>query len=411
MMELALEDVLSWLRSRLSSVLKPLAKEWKGLRKDAEKAISDIKDACERIREEGEKCVHDKDTRKHRPGRAALRFYKLMMSILDDVRIPGPELSMETISELQKGLARIYNAIGKEWKGLLAQMEPYMIRARMKLRGAWRKVGEIARSLDALSTECRPLEMEDQVSEAVSRVRELIKELRSLEAEIDLLSVEKEKLDRAVQELASKKEELLTSKALSALKMAEDEKERLSIEVRTEMRYAWKPLAKLRASASSGLASLSPDEEEILRAYFSDPMSALAEDGEGYPRLKALLRRLEEGLERGSISLKASKAQKLRAWIEKAMSGGLSALQERCKKVLQMLEELRNSEAVRAVLSELKKVEDELSTLSVQAERIRGRLNSLSSKKESLAKKLEKEIRHLEDILADITGEDVRIRY
>jgi len=409
--ELALGDVLPWLKSRLSSALKPLAKEWKGLRKDAEKALSDIRDACERIREEGEKCVHDKDHRKHKPGRAALRFYKLMASVLDDVRIPGPELSTEAISELQKGLARVYNAVGKEWRGLLAQMEPYMIRARMKLRGAWRKIGDIVRSLDALSAECKPLEMEDEVSEAVSRIESLIKEMKSLEAEISLLSIEEEKLKRALGELTDKKNALMASEALSSLRAAEEEKERLSIEVRTEMRHIWKPLAKLRASASSGLSSLSPEEEEAMRAYLSDPVSALARDGDGYPRLKALLKKIGEGLERGSISLKESKAQKLRAWIEKATSGGLLELQEKCKNVLHVLEERKSSEAVRNILSELKGVEEKLSALSVKVERVKARLSSLSSKKESLARRIEKEIERLEALLADITGEDVRIRY
>jgi len=409
--ELALGDVLPWLKSRLSSALKPLAKEWKGLRKDAEKALSDIRDACERIREEGEKCVHDKDHRKHKPGRAALRFYKLMASVLDDVRIPGPELSTEAISELQKGLARVYNAVGKEWRGLLAQMEPYMIRARMKLRGAWRKIGDIVRSLDALSAECKPLEMEDEVSEAVSRIESLIKEMKSLEAEISLLSIEEEKLERALRELTNKKNALMASEALSSLRAAEEEKERLSIEVRTEMRHIWKPLAKLRASASSGLSSLSPEEEEAMRAYLSDPVSALARDGDGYPRLKVLLKKIGEGLERGSISLKESKAQKLRAWIEKATSGGLLELQEKCKNVLRVLEERKSSEAVRNILSELKGVEEKLSALSVKVERVEARLSSLSSKKESLARRIEKEIERLEALLADITGEDVRIRY
>jgi len=409
--ELALRDVLPWLKSRLSSALKPLAKEWKGLRKDAEKALSHMRDVCKRIREEGEKCVHDKDRRKHKPGRAALRFYKLMASVLDDVSVPGPELSTEAISELQKGLARVYNVVGKEWKGLLAQMEPYMIRARMRLRGVWRKIGEIVRSLDALSAECKPLEMEDQVSESVKRIEGLIKELRGIEAEIELLSAEREKLDKAIQELVNKKNALLASEALSSLREAEEERERLSIEVRTEMRYVWKAMAKLRASASSGLMLLSSDDEEALRAYSSDPVSALARDGDGYPRFKALLKKIEEGLERGSISLKESKAQKLRAWIEKAMSGGLSELQERCRAVLRVLEEKRSSEAVRTILSELNDVEEKLSALSKSAERAEARLSSLSSRKESLSKKLEKEVKRLEGLLAEMTGEDVRIRY
>ena len=411
MMELALGDVMSWLRSRLASALKPLMKEWRGLRKDAEKALSEMRGACERIREEGEKCLHDKDHRKHKPGRAALRFHKLVMSVLDDVRIPGQELSTEAISELQKGLARVYNVIGKEWRGLLAQMEPYMIRARMKLKGAWRRIGEIVRSLDALSAECKPLEMEDQISEAVSRIENLIRDIRALEAEISLLSTEKEKVDEAVRELLDKKKALMASEALSSLRAAEEEKERISIEVRTEMRHAWKPLAKLRVSASSGLISLSRDEEEGLKAYLADPVSALARDGDGYPMLIALLRKLKEGLERGNISLKESKAQKLRAWIEKAMSGGLSGLQKKCRKVLEELEEKRASETVKAVLSELETVEKKLSDMSLRAEQLNARLNSLLSRKESLSKKLEREVRHLEELLAEITGEDVRIRY
>ena len=411
MRELALGEVMSWLRSRLSSALKPLAKEWKRLRKDAEKALSDMREACERIREEGERCVQDRDHRKHRPGRAAIRFHKLVMSVLEDVSFPGPELSTEAISALQRGLARVYNLVGKEWKGLLAQMEPYMIRARMRLKGAWRRIGEVVRSLDALIAECKPLEMEDQVSEAISRIEGLVEELRSVEAEIDLLMVEKGDVEKRVRELTKRKEALLASEALSALRAAEEEKRRLSIEVRTEMRHAWKPMTKLRASASSGLTSLSPDEEKALTAYLSDPVSALAQDGDGYPGLRALLTRLRDMLERGSISLKESKARKLRAWIEKALSGGLSGLQERCRNVLRELEEMRSSDAVKTTLSELEEVEECLSDLSLKAERINARLNSLTSKRESLARKLENEVRALEDLLADITGEEVRIRY
>lgn len=411
MRELDLKDVLPWLRSRLSSALKPLEREWGELRRDAEKAISEIREACESIREEGDKCVRDKDHRKHKPGRAALRFYKLVMSILDDMSIPGPELSTDAISALQKGLARIYNAVGKEWRGLLSQMEPYMIRARMKLRAAWRRVGEIAKSSDSLSTKCRPLEMEGQVSEAISKAESLLRELRSLEAEVGLLLVERERIEKRVSELSERREALAASEALSSLRAAEEGRERLSIEVRTEMRHIWKPLAKLRASTSSGLMGLNPDEEKAIGAYLSDPVSALAEDGDGYPLLKALLKRLDEALKRGSIGLKESKAQKLRAWMEKAVSGGLSRLQEKCRAVLRELAEMRASDDVRAVLSELEEVESGLSALAGEAERVNASLNSLLAKRGSLVERLEMEVRSLERLLADITGEDVRVRY
>ena len=407
MRELALSDVMSWLRSKLSSALKPLAKEWGGLRRDAEKALRDLRDACERIREEGEKCLKDRDTRKHKPGRAALRFHKLMAGILDNVEVPGPELSTDAIVALQKTLARVYNAVGKEWSGLLAQMEPYMIRARMRLKGVWRRLGDIVRALEALRAQCEPLEREEEVAAAVSKIEKLIDELRSVEVELGSLSLEQEELQQERSELEARMDRL--SEELSGLRAAEEAVRVLSMEVRTELRHAWKPLVKLRASAGSGIVALSQEEREALEAYLSDPASALAKDGDGYPGLRALLNKLRDCLERGSIKLKPSKAQKLSSWLEKALSGSLSPLQERCRRALAELEAIRASKHVSRALSELETVEARLSELSKRLEWVKTRMATLSARRESLSKKIEDELRALGSLLADITGEEVRV--
>ena len=280
MIELALGDVLPWLRSRLASAMKPLRREWERLRRDARKALDEVRGACDRIREEGEKCVSDRDHRKHRPGRAALRFHKMMSGVLASVSLPE-DLSTEAIAELQRNLARVYNAIGREWSGLLRQMEPYMIRARMKLKGVWRKLGDIVRELDGLAARCRPLELEDEVAAHVSRVERTKSQLEEVEAELGALSVEKREAEQSLAELLKAKEVLESSEAIRRLREAEEVVEHLSMQVRTELRHAWKGLVKLRSSSEAGVLSLGPGEAEALAAYISNPARALAEDEDG----------------------------------------------------------------------------------------------------------------------------------
>jgi len=399
---------MSWLKSRLASAVKPLSKEWKRLRKDALSTLKEVKDACERIREEGEKCLADKDHRKHRPGRAALRFHKMIAGVLDSVDVPK-ELSTENIIALQKALARVYNAIGREWSGLLSKMEPYMIRARRKLKGAWRRVGEIVRELDDLLARCRPLELEDEVASQVAKVERLFSNLKSVEAEFNATSMRRGEARKKLEELLKAKKALESSEALKELREAEEAVRALSIEVRSEFRHAWKPLVKLKTSAEAGPMSLSSGEADTLRAYLSDPLAALAREEEGYPALRSLLTKLREALERGSITLKASKAEKLRKWLNGALSGSLSGLQEKCKRAFGELEALRSSEAVRKRLKELEALEKRISEVKREIELLEGRENSLANKRESLQRKLEGELKALEELLADITGEEVKV--
>jgi len=408
LIELALDDVEPWLDDRMSSALKPLLREWEGLRKDVEKAIREARDACERIREEGEKCLSDKDHRKHKPGKAALRFYRMISGVLEAVKTPS-ELSVRAITDCQRSLARVYNAIGREWSGLLAQMEPYMIRARRKLKGVWRKIGGLVRDMDALVAKCQPLELRDEVSSSLSRIRKLLSELEAIRGEIGMTSLKEEEVKKELEELLKAKEALEKSEAISRLKAVEERLEALRIEVRTELRHAWKPFIKLRSSASSGAVSLSPDELGALEAYLSDPASALAEDGEGYPSLRSLLLKLEDALERGLITLKASKAEKLRRWLDEALEGSLSSLQNECRKAIRDLEEMRNSGEVQEALRKLRGLEDRISELEKKAEMLRSKANSLRSREKGLVKKIGAEVASLEGLLTEITGEEVRV--
>jgi len=408
LIELALDDVEPWLDNRMSSALKPLLREWDGLKKDVEKALREARDACEKIREEGEKCLSDKDHRKHRPGKAALRFYRMISGVLEAVKTPS-EFSVKAIVDCQRSLARVYNAIGREWSGLLAQMEPYMIRARRKLKGVWRKIGSLVRDMDALVARCQPLELRDEVSSSLSRIRKLLSDLEAIRGEMGVTSLKEEEIRKELEELLKIKEALEKSETLSRLKEVEERLEVLRIEVRTELRHAWKPLIKLKASASSGTLSLPPDELEVLETYLSDPASALADDGEGYPSLRSLLLKLNDALERGLISLKASKAEKLRKWLEGALKGSLSDLQKECKRVIRELEEIRNSEEVQEALKKLRELEERISEVEKKADMLKARVSSLRSREKTLVKKIETEVENLEGLLTEITGEEVRV--
>jgi len=166
---------------------------------------------------------------------------------------------------------------------------------------------------------------------------------------------------------------------------------------------------KLRSSSEAGVLSLEPGEAEALAAYISNPARALAEDEDGYPKLLALLARLEEAIERGSVRLKAKKVEKFRAWLEKARSGGLSEFQARCRKAVGELDALRSSEEVLGALRRLEELEREISELRKKTEMLGGRIDSLHAKRERLRRKLAEEISALEALLTDITGEEVRV--
>ena len=408
MIELALEDVLPWLRARLEEAMRPLRKEWKRLRREARKTLDEVRGACERIKEEGEKCVSDRDHRKHKPGRAALRFHKMISGLLSSVELPE-ELSTDNIAKMQRELAKIYNAIGKEWSGLLAQMEPYMIRARMKLKGSWRRLGDIVRELDGLAARCRPLEIEDEVAAQVSRVEKTLSQLRSVRAELGAIAVERDEVARELSELKAARDSLEKLEVITRLRAAEEAKERLSMEVRTELRHAWKGLVKLRASHEAGLMGLTPEEAEALREYLSDPVAALAREEEGYPRLLALLDRLEAALDRGSVRLKEKKVEKLRKWLGKARSGGLSELQAKCRRAVRELEALRSSEEVRAALEKMGELEERISELEGRLKALSSRARSLEAKRAGLERRLEEELSALSGMLSDVAGEEVRV--
>ena len=224
-----------------------------------------------------------------------------------------------------------------------------------------------------------------------------------------MTSLKEEEVKKELEELLKAKEALEKSEAISRLKAVEERLEALRIEVRTELRHAWKPFIKLRSSASSGAVSLSPDELGALEAYLSDPASALAEDGEGYPSLRSLLLKLEDALERGLITLKASKAEKLRRWLDEALEGSLSSLQNECRKAIRDLEEMRNSGEVQEALRKLRGLEDRISELEKKAEMLRSKANSLRSREKGLVKKIGAEVASLEGLLTEITGEEVRV--
>jgi len=408
LIELSLDDVDRWMDSRMESMLRPLAREWDGLKKDIERALNEVKSACERIREEGEKCLADKDHRKHRPGKAALRFYRMISGVLEAVKIP-PGLSSRSLAECQKDLARLYNAIGREWAGLLAQMEPYMIRARRKLKGAWRRIGGLVREMDALAAKCQPLELKEEVSSSLLRLRRLLSDLEGVRGDIAATSVEEEELKKRLEGLLEEKERLEGSEVLRRLREAEEALDRLRLEVRTELRHAWKGLIKMRASASAGALLLSPGDLEALAEYLSSPAEALAGEEEGYPALRSLLEKLGEAVEKGMVSLKASKAEKLARWLKGALSGSLGELQARCKKVIGELEEIRSSEEAVEALEKLRELGERISEVERKLELLENRLNSLRSREKGLEKKIRAEVRALEDLLSEVAGEEVRV--
>ncbi len=408
MVEIALADVMEWVDSRLESAMKPIRKEWNSLLKDAQKALKDIRSACEKMRDEGERFLSGKDHRRYGPGKAALRFSKMMFNMLEDVELPS-EVSVSSMASFQKDLARIYNAIGREWSGLLAKMDPYMIMAKRKLRSAWRKIGSLVRDINALMARCRPLELRDEVSSAIAKVEKLHSDLRSLEGEMSALSLEEGEVKEQLEALRAALREVENSDVMLRLEEARRSLENLRIEVRTELRHAWKALTKLRAQASSGLLALGADEREALEAYLSDPLTALAREAEGYPLLRSVLSKVGEALERGTLVLKPSKAEKLRSWLKEALSGSLIPLQAKCKKALEEFEAIRRSEEAEEALRKIEALKARISELERKAGMIKARLSSLEARRRSLGRKLEEELETLSSLLGELSGEEVRV--
>jgi predicted RNase H-like nuclease (RuvC/YqgF family) len=249
--------------------------------------------------------------------------------------------------------------------------------------------------------------------EANSHVDKLTQTLEDTKQNEESLNQTQEKMLLLEKEITETKEKLLQMRSgteFNELEKLDQRTEELRAEVKHHLRHLQKPFYKLQSLSRSGEVAVPPDDIRKLEEYLSDPLIALAAEGNGYPTLRSILTKLDSTITQGKLKLKTQRLRKAQDQITAVVGKNLlDPLQKSGQEALAQRKQLLSSETTRTLQSELLHLQRQLETLQKEYEIITAKNKALKNDQLKLKERTEHLRKELEDEVLQLTHKNVHV--
>ncbi|MHA1371773.1 MAG: hypothetical protein ACTSRA_18895 [Promethearchaeota archaeon] len=248
--------------------------------------------------------------------RSVLRYTTTLSNELDKINIdPSLKINYESIRELLDLLNRFidaYNIHGRKWVPKFRKEFKDQLKALQTFtQKLFNDKGKLDKFLIKQYAKVKDVE---KLSESIVRLANIC----------DKVSADRKKLASLKQQIKGNKEklEMLENKLVALEKNDLISKERLlfrkenSIKqgIKLELSKVKKSIKKLQKAVEDRVLKLRYGiNEKELKDYFRNIFNSLLKDGAEYPKMRAILQNLADGLENGTIQLRSDKKEKLQS--------------------------------------------------------------------------------------------------
>ena len=365
-------DIKGWLENETSAILTPVHAQATKLRDDMRDAVQNVMDVSKMLLDNSAKEIEKRNMRVYNRARAMNKLARLFTERIKKVNVPD-QVSYDSLSKFAQETQKVFMVTDIDIKNWFPRISPFFIMDRRKFLAVHEKAKESLAALnDFLTKEYVKTKTLEETFQLISELHSIEKQLSDVEAEMASIKNERVPIEKEIAELEQKIAKLQGEGPVDQLFLLEAEMEKLNRELKQVLRHLQKPFKKMQALALyRGGAGLTPDELNKLNQYLQNPFKALATEGEGYPLLKEILRKLNRLMTEGKLKLKSDKARKAEQKLNEVLeSDSLANLYKRCVEVATRERQILNSPKMGEIKRSLSEYQEQTTQLKARKARV-----------------------------------------
>lgn len=337
-----------WIRSATGPQLKPLQAQAQGFEEGAFRAARSLEKRCEDLILRTRRDMFGSgDARRGRAANALIRFCKEVSSTCQEFsKIRQEDLP---VSKFEASLGRLCSSAAKSYydSGKVAAAS-YRSETSL-LSGEIGTLRNISNQISRFQTKTRDvMDSADQIHEQAGLLVEHVEALSQLKSTRAQLGRELEEARLRIGSLEAQISKVGVDSGMRSLDRCEAELRRLRREfLQNELSRLKGPISRFLALVSRGEAEHSRQAIDVLTGYLETPLTSLAKERDGYPRLKDGLTGLLKAIERRRIGLNDRKARKASERARRILDGSLVSLQSEAREAFRARAKLLRLDAVR----------------------------------------------------------------
>jgi uncharacterized phage infection (PIP) family protein YhgE len=408
------EHLREWVRETLSSKLVQAERERDKLVLETAKALEALAEYCNQL---SRKAAQDMETKRekrseYKAAKALARLTELVTEMCKSVNIPHEKNSI-TLRNLQRELSKTAVEGARVRAESLRQIRPYYIIDMMSFGGNIDKLrrlseelhgflmgrGAILKSLEELDEKMKSLDKlqtsRNSVSDQKRAIQEQLAETQNAEANL------REQVEQ-IRQNRKMKEYVRIDGELRALR---------SELLRRGFSRLGRPLRKLVSISERGDYALPLEVRENTKEYLRRPFATFLEENEGYPKLKAVLTALSNGVESGKLALKQREAKKVIDRSRQVVSdNSLAGIYEEAKKHKGMYDQCYVDRETASLVARMKDLRQRGRSNYARQKELKGELQRAIDAEAKANGQIAVLTKEIEDFSSNLAGAPVRIQ-
>jgi len=408
--QITLTGLKEWLKKETDSLIEPMKNKGKSLLQETQQRLDDGIESNHKIFENSQREMKKNIPKTYRFSRNANKFAENLTKMMEAIKIPE-QVSYDSLQEFYNDLSKLITVTEQLRREAYPYITPYFIFDRRRLDATMKRLQDINNELgDFLTTKYSIAKTAEGASGMVDKLIDTLNHMSETETEREKVQQIEKSLQAKMQETQQKIAQVQTNAELTELLAAEKRIEELRENVKHNLRYLQKPFFKLQSRARSGDVVIPVDEVKKLSDYLSDPFEALANEEEGYPTLKSILKKLSEAINQKKLKLKSTRLRKAQEQIDSVLNKeSLYTLRKNCIEARSQKNEMLNSSAMAALQNELKQLQNQLKELQKETEFIISRGKALENEHKKLIERIEIHKQELEKTAFQITNKNIQV--
>ena len=408
--QITLTGLKEWLKKETDSLIEPMKNKGKSLLQETQQRLDDGIESNHKIFENSQREMKKNIPKTYRFSRNANKFAENLTKMMEAIKIPE-QVSYDSLQEFYNDLSKLITVTEQLRREAYPYITPYFIFDRRRLDATMKRLQDINNELgDFLTTKYSIAKTAEGASGMVDKLIDTLNHMSETETEREKVQQIEKSLQAKMQETQQKIAQVQTNAELTELLAAEKRIEELRENVKHNLRYLQKPFFKLQSRARSGDVVIPVDEVKKLSDYLSDPFEALANEEEGYPTLKSILKKLSEAINQKKLKLKSTRLRKAQEQIDSVLNKeSLYTLRKNCIEARSQKNEMLNSSAMAALQNELKQLQNQLKELQKETEFTISRGKALENEHRKLLEKIEFHKKELEKTAFQLTNKNIQV--
>lgn len=303
-----------WLRSSLSSNLTQVERERDKLVAEISKTITALPEYCMQLSRKAEQDMETKRENKaqYRASKAVSRLIQIISNMCGSVNTPS-DRNTTMLRSLQRQTSKVASDAARSREEWLQQIRPYYIIDMMTLGGNIDKVRRLGEELHGfLMGRGALLRSLEEVNDKLSELAKLTDNRDSVTSQRKSVEHQLTEIKRQEMELRTKIHEIRQNPRIKEYIQTDTELRSLRTDLLvTGFSRLVGPLRKLISISERGNYPLLIEVREAAKEYLRKPFTTFLKEGDGYPKLKAVMAALSDAVSSNKLALKQRESKKV----------------------------------------------------------------------------------------------------